>query len=252
MTRLDLSAQARPLRPRVPELPLLAPAAIATWHGRMVNETISARVFEALATQLEAAGLGAHAPPCRRHAEEERRHGVLCGAVVEALGGAARAELGELPEVPLHEDCGAIEGVLRNLLSVSCMSETVAVSLIGAERQEMPEGELRTLLTRIWADEIGHARFGWGLVRTLLPRLDAKEHARVERYLAQAFAHLEEHELACIPLEGRPGDGGEALGLCHGPSARALFVATVETVIVPGLAALGLDAERAWTSRAAA
>ena len=32
----------------------------------------------------------------------------------------------------------------------------VAVALIGAERMEMPDGELRDLLTGIWSDEVGH------------------------------------------------------------------------------------------------
>ena len=48
------------------------------------------------------------------------------------------------------------------MLSICCLSETVAVSLIGAERIEMPDGELRELLTKIYADEVrpDHCRAG--------------------------------------------------------------------------------------------
>src|SRR5262249_55239658 len=144
-----------------------------------------------------------------------RKHGILCGSVVEALGGEALAHWREEPDFPLHEDAETpLEGALRNVLSISCMSETIAVSLIGAERIEMPEGELRDLLTEIWADEVGHARFGWRLVAELAPQLDDAARARLGESLAVAFAHLEEHELAHLPLASNPPPEGSCLGLC--------------------------------------
>ena len=128
-------------------------AAIATWRGRMINESISARVFETLADQLEAIDIPEdRIARVRSFADEERRHGHLCGAVVEALGGEAIAEFEEPPAVPLHEAVGPVEAAARNLISISCLHETVASALIGAERLDMPEGELRELLTRIYAE----------------------------------------------------------------------------------------------------
>jgi hypothetical protein len=247
---IDLREAASRLAPVVAQLPHLFASARATWRGRMVNEYASSRVFDGLAAQLRAAGLDASSvASCQAFAEEERTHGALCGAVVHALGGEAVAPDRLEGAFPLHPDAGPIEGVLRNVVSVSCMSETVAVSLIGAERLLMPEGELRELLTRIWADEIGHARFGWLLVAKLLPTINADERARLGSYLAVAFAHLERHELAHLPAEVRPPPEGAALGLCSGADARALFYATVEQVVVPRLDALGLDASAAWAGR---
>jgi hypothetical protein len=247
---LDLHDEARAVAVSVPALPHLHASARATWIGRMVNEHASARVFEGLATQMEEAGLDpALAESCRTFAGEERTHGALCGAVVEALGGRAEAPARRDESFPMHRDVGPIEGVLRNLLSISCLSETVAVSLIGAERLEMPAGPLRGLLTRIWADEIGHARFGWKLVPALLAHLTADERERLSAYLAVALAHLERHELAHLSLV-RPPPEGAALGLCSGVDARALFYATVHEVIVPRLDALGLQASSAWAQRA--
>ena len=250
MAALDLGAVARCLAPSVPTLPHLTASAIATWRARMVNEHASARVFEGLAAQMRDAGLDATlVAQCRVFAVEERTHGALCGAVVHALGGKAIAAVDAVDAFPLHRDCGPIEGVVRNVLSIACMSETVAVSLIGAERLLMPEGELRALLTRIWADEIGHARFGWQLVARLVPRMGDRERARLGVYLAVAFAHLERHELAHLPATVEPPPEGAALGLCSGGDARALFYATVDEVIVPHLEAHGLDARRAWAAR---
>lgn len=245
---LDLQAQAAPHRPQVPDLPELKAAAIATWRGRMINEHGSAEVFEVLADQLEQAGVDArHVARCREFAGEERLHGALCGAVVQALGGEAKALVPEADPVPLHEEVGPLEAALRNLISISCLSETVATALIGAEREEMPEGELKELLTTIWADECGHANFGWRLLGELLPDDDAMK-ARLSDYLALAFAHLEAHELAHLPPHVFPKEGA-ALGLCGGPDARLLLLATIETIIVPGLQARGLDAVGAWARR---
>jgi hypothetical protein len=248
---LDLRERAAAMKPVVPYLPHLAAAARATWRGRMINEWSSARVFDALAEQLEEAKFSAEeVRACRGYGGEERRHGVLCGAVVEALGGEARAEIGELPSVPRHAAVDRREAVVRNLLSVSCLSETVAVALIGAERHEMPESPLRELLDGIWADEIGHARFGWRIVERVVPELDAAARARLESYLRVAFAHVESHELAHLPDHGPPPREGVALGLCDGGDARTLFYDTIETVVVERLEAIGLGARRAWNDRA--
>jgi hypothetical protein len=233
---LDLRAAARPY---VPDLsghpPGLRPAAIATWRGRMVNEYCSAEVFEALADQLDGAGEDAElVDECRGFSLEERTHGTLCAAVVEALGGEAAATPPARPAFPLHLDAPPRAAVLRNLVHVCCMSETVAVALIGAERLEMPEGPLRELLTRIYADEIGHARFGWRFLDRIGDDLDRTERAAVERYLPIAFAHLEAHEHAHLPDCDAPPDGA-SLGLCSGRQARILFHETVAETIRPGL-----------------
>jgi hypothetical protein len=249
---LDLHVEASVLAPRLDAPSHLLASARATWLGRMVNEHGSARVFEKLAGQVRAAGLDPSlAEKCLVFASEERTHGLLCGAVVEALGGRAVAPALTEEVFPLHEDATPVEGVLRNVLSICCLSETVAVSLIGAERAEMPEGPLRERLTRIWADEVGHARFGWVLAPTLVARMSADEKRRTGKYLRVAFAHLESHELAHLPLHASPPPEGAALGLCSGGDARALLYATVNEVIVPRLDALGLDASRAWRERAA-
>jgi hypothetical protein len=216
----------------------------------MVNEYQSAEVFGALAAQATRIGLTASVSEQLREFEaEERRHGVLCGGVVEALGGRALAHVSRPRELPAHPDVPAIVGFLRNVLSVSCLSETVAVALIGAERLEMPEGSLRDLLSQIWADEVGHARFGWRVLQELLPDLAAEHRGRLSLYLRAAFRHLELHELAHLPLTSQPPACAVALGLCSGADARVLFYRTVEEAILPPLEALGLAASDAWAAR---
>ncbi len=248
MATLDLRHAARSQMPEVTQLPHLREAAIGTWRGRMINEHSSSRVFEGLAKQFAAAGVHDVVDEVLGFANEERRHGVLCGAVVEALGGEARAEIPDGDPYPAHADAKTpLEAALRNMLSICCLSETVAVSLIGAERIEMPEGELRDLLTRIYADEVGHSRFGWRTLGRLAPSLDAETKDRLGDYLEVAFDHLVEHELAHLPESSQPPPEGAALGLCSGSDARKLFFDTVEQVIVPGLELHGIPAKRAWS-----
>lgn len=252
MAQVDLRQASQQHKPALPKLDGLYASAELTWRGRMINEYTSARVFEGLASQLRAAGFDeARVAECVGFAREERRHGVLCGAVVEALGGQAVFEAKANEEFPLHPAVGPREAIVRNLLSISCMSETIAVSLISAERLDMPNGELRDLLESILADEIGHARFGWKIVSEEVARMDATTRRRVDAYLAVALAHLETHELAHINAKACPPAEGAALGLCNGNDARGLFYDTVTEVILPRLEDLGLHARQAWEQRAA-
>ena len=221
-------------------------SAIATWRGRMINEHVSARVFASLERQLARAGRPTDARAAARMVGDEHRHAELCAAVVEALGGAPAAELPELPAVPEHADADPLEAVLRNVLSISCLSETVAVALIDAERRAAGPPALATLLAQIVADEVQHARSGWRLLEDCAPRLGPDLRARLDDYLVLAFAHLVEHELAHLPARPAPSPAAEAIGVCDGLGARQLFFATVEQVIVPGLQAHGLDALTAW------
>lgn len=237
---LDLRTHSRRAMPALEVPGALRAAAIGTWRGRMINEWSSSYVFESLAEQLDAVGEPAAAAEARTFATEERRHGVLCGAVVEAAGGEARALLRRPSPVPPHHDTTPRVAALRNVLSIG-VAETVAVALIGAERLEMPDGPLLDLLTRIWADEVGHARFGWSFVDALLPRLTAAEHAGLERYLPVLLDHLVAHELAHLPVSATPPPEGALYGLCSGRDARSLFAATVEEVILPELQRRGLD-----------
>lgn len=238
---VDLRQEARASAPHASDPGLLKDAAIETWRTRMMNEYGSSRVFEALSAQMKRAGFAPKdVAECAKFADEERRHGVLCGAVVESLGGLAVFEMDDdCPPLPKHEDTTPLVAVLRNAMSVGCMSETVAVSLIGAERLEMPEGEIRALLTLIWADEIGHARFGWHLLAKKLRELSPREHDDLARYVPVALAHLDKHELAHLPDCEAPR-GGEQWGLCSGRSARRLYRATVDQIIVPRLRSMGL------------
>jgi hypothetical protein len=228
-------------------------AAIATWRGRMVNEHVSARIFSAMIPQMMAADVPAQSiADVAAMISEELRHGVQCAAVVHALGGDAIADVPALPAVPTHADAEPLEALLRNVLSIACLSETVAVALIGAERETAGPAVLRETLTAILADEVGHARFGWRLLDSLGSRLTPALSANLGDYLITAFRHLCEHELAHLPLGPERSEAARAHGVCDGGQARELFFETIHSVVIPGLENYGIPAGRAWRAQAAA
>lgn len=241
---LDLTAEAAPLVAGVGPLPALddgqRQVAIATWRGRMVNEHASARVFSALVGQAMAAGLSAQRQTqLAEFACEELRHARQCAAVVLAFGGEARAPLPALPKVPDHDDVEPLEALLRNVLSVCCLSETVAVALIRAETLQIGPPALKSVLDAILADEVGHARFGWSLFAELAPLPQALARG-LSAYLDTALTHLVEHELGHLPPHDGMGAELAQVGVCSGARARLLLVETIDQVIVPGLARFGV------------
>lgn len=253
MPWLDLTQEAEAYRVALGEVPELSePERILvenTWLGRMVNEHASARVFAQLLPQLMRAEIsGARQAEVADMIADELRHARACAGVLLSIGTAPRAELPALTPVPDHADVEPLEAVLRNVLSICCLSETVAVSLIGAERLQMEGTCFGEVLTKILADEVRHARFGWKLLEDL--ELDDGMRARLSDYLRVAFAHLEAHELAHLAPLPAPA-GAAAYGACDGRQARDIFFATVEDVIVARLEEHGFSAREAWRRRAA-
>jgi hypothetical protein len=224
-------------------------AALANWRDRMVSEHASARVFAQLLPQLMRAGVWRrHLAAVAAMVTQELDHAVLCARVVTALGGEAAAQLPDaLPDVPSHADAEPIEAALRNVLSISCCSETVAVALVAAEREHAGNDALRALLEQILADEVKHARFGWKLLNELGPALGAQTKARLGAYLVVAFEHQIAFHAPFLNM-GRASDRGLAIGAPDGPGNWSTFVDTMERVVVPGLDAHGLRAGAAWRS----
>lgn len=250
---LDLRAEGALLRPVLDDLPDLTAderaMAVRTWRGRMVNEHASAQVFAGLVPQLMRATVpGALQAEVPAMIADELRHARQCAGVVLALGGDPVAPLPSLQLIPDHHDVSPLEGVLRNVISVGCLSETVAVSVIRAEHAELEGTALGDVLATILADEVQHARFGWRLLGLLAPRLDAAARARTSRYLVDALRHQIAWEVPKLPVHlGLRSELAKA-GVCDGAQARELFFATIGEVVVPQLQAAGLDARAAWAA----
>ncbi len=251
MIFLDLQKQVKAAPFEAFDVSVLTPferaSALRNWQDRMVSEHVSARVFAGFFDKMLRAGVGHFYLDMARSAmEEELRHGVLCGRVLVALGGEARAPLpSPLPEVERHSDVDPVEAVLRDALSIGACSETVAVALVGAEREQAKNPVLREVLEQILADEVGHARLGFKLLDDLLPTQEEKVRRRLSAYLVAVF----EHQIAFhSPFLDMPEmtDRGVMFGAADGPSNWMVFVETMRAVTIPALSQRGLFAEAAW------
>jgi hypothetical protein len=221
-------------------------SAIATWRDRMVSEHASARVFAALVQQLMRAGVARrHITAVSAMIGQELEHGLLCAKVVAALGGEAEASLPPLDEVPSHDDVSPVEAALRNVLSVSCCSETVAVALVATEREQAGPAALRAVLDRILADEVKHARFGWKLLEELAPALDPAARERLGAYLVAVFEHQIDYHAPFLKMPSA-SQSAVSVGVPDGPTSFQVFVDTITTVTIPGLERHGLPARRAF------
>jgi hypothetical protein len=214
------------------------------WTLRMASEHASARVFGALLAQMMRAGLPAsEIHRVAQMAQQELDHGVLCARVLRALGAHAIAELPELEEVPDHGEVSPLEAVLRNVISIGCCSETVAVALVATEREQAGPPALREVLDRILRDEVRHARFGWRLMTTTA--LDRGLKDGLSEYLHDVFAHQIRFHAPFLEMPCA-AEAGLAIGAPHGRSNWAVFLATMNEIVVPGLERCGLGARSAW------
>lgn len=216
------------------------------WRVHMAAEYASARVFAGLVPQMMAASLDASlVREVSEMVRQEIDHGALSARVFAALGGTPRAELPLLAKMPDHEDVSPLEAVLRNVIAVSCCGETLAVAVIGSERERATFEPLRETLTAILADEVGHARFGWTLLRDVAPGLDAPMKRRISAYLVAVF----ERDLGAVHA-GRNAppvsDAALAIGAHDGPLAWETLTKTLREVTVPGLVRLGFQADWAF------
>jgi len=221
-------------------------AAIEEWRGRMVNEHISARVFAQLIPQMMRAGIDPTVQAMVADmVAQELRHARLCAGVVEALGGTAIAAQPELADVPMHEDAEPIEGVLRNVLAISCLEETVAVALLEANRQMSGPPPIRAVVTEILRDEINHSKLGWQLAEELLPCTDLATRERLSEYLVLAFRQLLQRHWIPDTIDLGARIAVPAIGVDDARDASKLSLDVIAKVIVPGLEAHGLAAREA-------
>lgn len=217
--------------------------AVHEWRGRMVSEHASARVFAALFDQAMRAGVTpGWLDELSAMVQEELQHARLCARAVASLGAVAVAPMPPLPRVPEHAAVPPLEGLVRNVLSICCLEETVAVALLEANRARVAYPALADAVEIILADEVGHARFGWTFVEDALPRLPDESRARLDAYLPHAFRHLVERFGHHAPSSSA---AAMAVGACAGPADHDLFARTVEEAIVPALERLGLRGESA-------
>jgi len=227
------------------------------WASRADAEFASTAQFAGLVHALTRLGapielIGA----ATRLVTDECRHADLCQRFAAALGddtpvGAGRHALSVVPtEAPTWF------AVARAILTACALGEQISVTVLDALRAVCDAPLAAAVCERIGSDERFHARFGYEALAWILPRLTDDERQRLERGLPSLLGHFEQtcsggpDVLARIveqdvTFERRAGN----LGTLARDEYAALFYASLEADVLPGLTALGFDAPQAWAAR---
>lgn len=207
------------------------------WIARACGELTTALSFEYMLDDLRL--LGAPAVLCdlaARAVREEHRHVDWCLRLARLLGEGddVRAELIGTRPLAFEGATEADNRVLRTVFG-GCFSETVAVHVLRASHAQLDDRAMSLLNHEHLAEEVNHARLGWGLLGW--PGLGARSREMVAAFVP-AMAELT-RELWLGPKRSHDAEL-EALGYLSRPLVeRALNQAFAE-VIEPGLVANGV------------
>jgi hypothetical protein len=173
-----------------------------------------------------------------RIVSDELDHANLCHDALVALGGAEES-VDVAPK--LRPGPRSIEqllpSVLRTVLKTFCFGETLAVPFF-AEMRKGAQGPARSVLDRIVRDEAVHSKFGWDSLDWLLEQGDDGLRAGIAtgipaliQLFDTVYGQRRAADLTPAELEA---------GLLSAPRYRALYWQTVESTILPRLAARGI------------
>jgi hypothetical protein len=207
------------------------------WLGRAEGDLTTALSFEYMLDDLRALG----APKvltelAERAIGDEHRHVDWCLRFAAFLGD----EPPPLPRLggtrPLTFE-GASEHDNRILRTVfgSCFSETVACEVLITSQAEITLESVKRLNQQHIAEEVGHARLGWGLLAW--PELGARDRSMISAFVP-AMAKLT-RSLWCGPKREHDAEL-QALGFLSLPMVEAACERALTGVTLPGLEQNGI------------
>jgi hypothetical protein len=253
--------RARPARPARParKVAARAPASARVrdeWRNRIAAEYGSAAITSNLLLWLIQLGASPDViDEGLRIVEDELAHSRLSHDVYADAGGSEPPQIdrGSLElarrAVPLELD------VLRVVVRVFCLGETVAVPLFSHLRASCTVPSARTALDRVLRDEVRHRDFGWMSLDWLLTTsLAPSIPGLVEAELPQMFGELERSYGTGNPAfddeaTGHMADADRAWGLAPPREYADILHRTFTRDFQPRFAARGIDATPAWAAR---
>jgi len=224
------------------------------WPLRAAEELRSALIFRALAQASARSPICASwTPQFLAAAHDEIFHAKLCAATGACLG----APPPRYDADPVHARLAPLLDATRRACALALMEvavgETISLAMFRAGRRAAREPLTRAALHRILIDEVRHQRLGWSAISAWWPALDEanrqalQEEARaglgaIERQIAAPALRRLEAKFEFAPSYAELG--------VLAPEARVeAFYDAIERLVIPRLARLGLDGERAWQDR---
>ncbi|MCX5741555.1 MAG: hypothetical protein NT062_03545 [Proteobacteria bacterium] len=223
----------------------------ALWEARAISERGVATVMATLVTQLTAAAADAAVIALAiRAAADELAHAEACRRLASAYLGAdvptALPRPVELTRDPTLDDR---QNTTLHVVNLCCIGETIAAAFVETCLQHCEAAVIRGVHRNHLADEVVHARIGWAHLASTAVSDDDRGliAARLPNLLAVQLAAWES-QIAKLPVDGIAGHG-------YPPRAEvaATVAAAVETLVIPGLAYVGIDVgpASAWLAQRA-
>ena len=209
------------------------------WAYRAGLEHAAALRFDRLAADLAAAGF---APDliaiARDSAAQERHHVTLCQGVAARFD----ATLAPPPDTIIDiapRAWAARDRVVYDVIASCCIAETSNAAMVTAGHADTSDRACRRAVHTILADEIQHSRLGWRFLAT--HPLDDRLARDLTGYLPVMLRATAREEL----FRPQPELGDVAtlrrFGTLPIVDRQAVFLAAMRAVVLPGLAAAGLD-----------
>lgn len=222
----------------------------AAWAFRYGVEREAKERFLRIAERL--AELDPESPVIRLAQEaalDEAAHALLCAELAHAFGGKVEERAswapGEIAPAGLTER----QALLYEVVAACCVTETESVATVTSLLKRASPSVAATM-QRIASDEVSHSQLGWAHlaregevmdVSFLGPHLPAMLSAAASGSAAQVNSEEERAQL-------------EEHGVLPADRKTALFLETMEEVVLPGLVVMGVPdgAARRWLEQARA
>lgn len=213
-------------------------ALAAMWHDRARSELLVSAQFAAIRT-----GFARHAPngaldgALASAVLDEARHARLCSAVAHRFSSVARVTTDDaIGPLARFGDADERVSLLLHLVLLSSINEVSSTFYLRAAMKQSTGKLAGAVLRELLADDVRHARIGWTYLAS--PNVGAE----AKRHVASALPTL--LRLSYEVWES-VSDRREHWFTDHGCPARAVarasFELAVPEVILPGMAAVGVD-----------
>jgi hypothetical protein len=254
MTRLrstdDLTTARLPEDPSIDEVDVELRERIGRqWASRAQAELRVAGVFAVVAHDLLAQGADpAILRIAARAVSDEVRHADLCRALAERY--LARPvpwpDPGRSPMPSLARAPAALRPTLHTV-AMGCVNETLASAWLEASLKSATAPMARAVIRELIADDIHHARLGWGHLASSFVGAEARKTLglwlpQLLEYAAKPWIRSAKDKI----IEGVPSHGVPSAATTH-----EVVGATLRDVVLPGFASLGVrvGAAREWCAR---
>ncbi|MBA3391725.1 MAG: hypothetical protein H0T89_03725 [Deltaproteobacteria bacterium] len=221
----------------------------ARWAYRAGLEHAAAFRFRRLAGRLDASGFDRELVAIATLAEtQEREHVRLCREIAARFGGApgrdARGRDNTLPREPVVSEVapgsfGERDRVIYEVVAFCCVTETANAVVVTAGADDIDDTAIRRAVRTILADEVQHSRLGWRFLATHPP--DDTQLGWLGAYLPDMLAGTIREDLFRPQVVLGDEITMQRFGTLPVAGRREAFVTGMREVLLPGLAAIGVD-----------